>query len=218
MANYFNVKDFDSVQLKARTTHAMDSGRVFNARLNDDASGKQVEYDVFISHSSENKDLIRKLRQVLEDDYNLSAYIDWDEDAGMSRDEVADKVKDAMDRSNSLIYVKTSKSDNSQWVAWEVGRYDANKSDRIGVLLIEDEKITADTWEHREFLKDYQILEKEDIKAFVQDGVKKLRENKRRALASSLGAKTLGVAAGAGTIVKVSPAIGQATKFFGTKQ
>lgn len=217
MNNYFNVKDFDKVVLRSNTTFN-ESAHIYNSKMMDAASGKHAEYDVFISHSSKNKDLVRKLRQVLEDDYNLSAYIDWEEDAGTNRNDVADKIKLAMDRSKSLLYVKTSEADDSQWVAWEVGRYDHINNDKIGVLLIDDEKNSASAWKHAEFLKDYQILSKNDFADFVRDGKKKLVENKRKSLAEALTAKTLGVAATTGTIIGVSPAIGQSTKFFSSGQ
>jgi hypothetical protein len=171
MNKYFNRKDFDAIQLKIRDSNAI--------KVNEAVVGRQNSYDVFISHSSKDKDIVKKIRQLLEDRYSLSAYIDWDEDSGMQRDEVASKVKEAMKISESLIFVKTSNSDTSQWAAWETGHYEAIKSaDKIGVLLIEDDEFTVEAWKHREFLKDYCILEQEDIVPFVKYGTKKLFETK----------------------------------------
>lgn len=75
MTTYFNVKDFADIQLSKNFAEDRNC-QVYNAS----AHGKQENYDVFISHSSKDKDLIKKLRSYLEDYFGLSAYIDWDED------------------------------------------------------------------------------------------------------------------------------------------
>ena len=106
MTTYFNVKDFADIQLSKNFAEDRNC-QVYNAS----AHGKQENYDVFISHSSKDKDLIKKLRSYLEDYFGLSAYIDWDEDCGMSREEVADRVKEAMSRSKTFLIVKTDNSD-----------------------------------------------------------------------------------------------------------
>lgn len=213
MSNYFNVKDFDNIQLKPKKRI------LYNSRACDEAIGKQCEYDVFISHSSKNKDLVSKIRQLLEERFGLSAYIDWDEDEGAQRYEIATKVKTAMDHSKSLLYVKTSEADDSQWVAWEIGRFDAKKPDNIGVLLIEDDKITAETWQHREFLKDYQILDKtDDIKTFVSDGhAKFFAAKKAKDFSSRLNTGAITAVAASGTLCNTTPGVASPTKYYGEK-
>lgn len=211
MSNYFNIKDFDTLELKSTPRHFN------NSFACDESIGEQGAYDIFISHSSANRELISKLRQVLEERFGLSAYIDWDEDGDTTRDEITEKIKNAMDRSKSLLYVKTSESDDSQWVAWEVGRFDAKKPDNIAVLLIEDDKFTADTWRHREFLKDYQILDKTDnIKDFVNMGHKKFFAAKQaRDLSSKLNSGAIAAVATMGSLCDVTPGLGTPTKYFG---
>jgi MTH538 TIR-like domain (DUF1863). len=210
MAKYFNRKDFDSIQLKGmgKTTGAV----VFN-----DAEGKQQEYDVFISHSTKDKELVKKIRQLLEEKYNLSAYIDWEEDAGTKRDDVADKVKAAMDISKSFMFVKTSNSDESQWTAWETGRYDAKNHDKIGVLLVEDDSFREADWKHREFLKDYIILEVEDIVPFVKNGSKKVIEAKKKAieLNEASSNKSIHFNTATGVLGTIEQGKGTSTKFYG---
>lgn len=174
MNKYFNRKDFDNIKLNEKI-------KIYSSISFDNAEGRQKEYDAFISHSTRDKEIVLKVRQLLEERYHLSAYIDWEEDAGTKRDDVADKVKIAMDVSKSLIFIKTSNSDESQWAAWEVGRYDAKNHDKIGVLLIEDDNFYEANWKHREFLKDYTILGPDDIVSFVKNGTKKLVEAKLRA-------------------------------------
>lgn len=210
---YFNRRDFESIQLK-------EGRKVTASVVFDSAAGKQQEYDVFISHSIKDKELVKKIRQLLEEKYNLSAYIDWDEDSGTKRDDISEKVKAAMNISKSFMFVKTSNSDDSQWTAWETGYYDNVNSDKIGVLLIEDEKITKDTWEHREFLKDYYILEKDDIVSFVSNGVRKTIEAKEKALHlnTALENKAVSLNTSKGKLEVGAAMTGTATKFYGTSK
>jgi hypothetical protein len=214
MSNYFNIKDFDSITLKTPVKDHHFSNAMDRAAI---PEGKQFTYDVFISHSTKNKDVVKKLKQLLEDKYNLSAYIDWDEDAGCKRDEVCDKVKDAMNRSKSLLYIKTSDSDDSQWVAWEVGRYDALNADKIGVLLIEDDKLTNETWLHREFLKHYYILEKDDVVPFVSYGKKRLIEDKATAFKNDFENKNIAIGSGV-KLINTVDGTGTTTKFYGDSE
>lgn len=185
MTTYFNVKDFADIQLSKNFAEDRNC-QVYNAS----AQGKQDNYDVFISHSSRDKDLIKKLRIYLEDQYHLSAYIDWNEDSGMSREEVADTVKNAMSHSKTFLIVKTDNSDQSSWVSWETGCFEMmcttfndNNFDRIGVLLIEDDSkaFNKNTFLHQEYLKRYEIIGKDELIDFVAGGRKKILENRRYA-------------------------------------
>ncbi|MBL7186063.1 MAG: toll/interleukin-1 receptor domain-containing protein [Phycisphaerae bacterium] len=142
------------------------------------AMGEQAEYDVFLSHSIKDTRLIKQIRDVLESNCNISVYIDWDEDAGTPRDEIADTVKAAMDCSKTLLVVKTDNSDDSSWVPWETGYFDNKDNDKIGVLLVEDEdrQFSRKTFEHREYLKNYVILGPDDIVGFITNGSSYIRK------------------------------------------
>ncbi len=163
---FYNRKDF-SVPLSTSQIRVLNEKR---ARLS--AMGEQVQYDVFLSHSTKDMTLIKAIRDILEDHFGISVYIDWDEDAGTSRDEIADTVKDAMNRSKTFLIVKTDNSDDSSWVPWETGYFDNKDNDKIGVLLIEDDdsEFNHETFEHREYLKNYAILGPEDVVDFIKNG------------------------------------------------
>ncbi len=224
MTTYFNVKDFTDIQLSKNFAEDRNC-QVCNASVH----GKQSNYDVFISHSSKDKVLIQKLRIYLEDHFGLSAYIDWDEDCGMSRDQVADRVKDAMFRSKTFLIVKTDNSDKSSWVSWETGCFeimcsspDKDNFEKIGVLLIEDEskKFTKETFEHQEYLKRYEIIGKDELQAFVEGGRQKILEN--RALESkivefdkSFRDRSLKVDHSTATLKSVAVGSGTTTSFYG---
>lgn len=163
---FYNRKDFRA-PLSASQVKVLSERR---ARV--DAMGEQVQYDVFLCHSTEDIALIKAIRDVLEYNFDISVYIDWDEDAGTPRYEIADVVKAAMNRSRTFLIVKTDNSDESQWVPWETGYFDKKDDDKIGVLLIEDDesKFNHETFEHREYLRNYIILGPEDIVDFIKNG------------------------------------------------
>ena len=163
---FYNRKDF-AVKLSDTQIRTLEEKR---ARF--DAMGEQAQYDVFLSHSTEDMALIKQIRDVLEESLDISVYIDWDEDAGTSRDEIADVVKSAMNRSKSFLVVKTDNSDDSSWVSWETGYFDKKDSDKIAVLLVEndDDEFNSETFEHQEYLKNYIILGPDDVVDFIKSG------------------------------------------------
>lgn len=170
--SYYNKNDF-MVELTEAQLQSLSEKRKFR-----DALGDQVEYDVFLSHSTKDMVLIRKIRDILENNYGIAVYIDWDEDEGTSRDDIADVVKNAMDRSHSFLIVKTYNSDESSWVSWETGYFDNKDADKIGVLLVEDDEegFNSQTFKHQEYLKNYIILGPEDIVDFVKHGIKYIKK------------------------------------------
>ncbi len=224
MTTYFNVKDFADIQLSKNFAEDRNC-QVYNAS----AHGKQENYDVFISHSSKDKDLIKKLRSYLEDYFGLSAYIDWDEDCGMSREEVADRVKEAMSRSKTFLIVKTDNSDKSSWVSWETGCFEIMCSspkndnfDKIGVLLIENDskKFTKETFEHQEYLKRYEIIGKDELQDFVKSGRQKILENRKLAnkivqIDKDFRSKELKFDPATATLKNVTSGSGTTTFFYG---
>lgn len=146
--------------------------------------GKKVEYDVFLSHSTKDMALIKRIKDTLEIDFNISVYVDWDEDAGTPRYEIANVVKEAMDCSRSFLVVKTDNSDESSWVPWETGYFDKKDANKIGVLLVEDEnsEFNINTFEHREFLKNYIILGPDDIIDFIESGSSYVESKAKRTI------------------------------------
>jgi len=169
---YYNINDF-KITLSEEQSFSLQE-----RRKKIDAMGDKAQFDVFLSHSTKDAALIKMIRDVLECEYNISVYIDWEEDRGTPRDEIADVVKSAMERSNSFLIVKTHDSDKSSWVSWETGYYDNKNCDKIGVLLVEDEdnKFTHETFEHQEYLKSYIIVGPEDVVDFIREGSSYIRK------------------------------------------
>lgn len=90
------------------------------------------EFDVFISHSSENKELIHSLMRAMNKERKV-CYIDWIADREqlkreMTSQETAEVIVNRIKQSNIFIYVLTKECIASKWSPWELGyAYAINK-------------------------------------------------------------------------------------------
>jgi hypothetical protein len=95
-------------------------------------------YDIFLSHSYLDREEIASLKMFIED-FGLSVYVDWIEDADLNRGNVtkrtAQVIKHRMKNCKSLIYAFSENSPNSKWMPWELGYFDGFK-ERVAVLPI----------------------------------------------------------------------------------
>lgn len=217
MNRYFNVNDFSKYSGAKKSQLLAEAG----LEAFDSAQGRQNRYGVFLSHSTRDQEIIRKIREYLEEVHKISVYIDWDEDEGTNRDEIAETVKKAMNISDKFLVVKTGHSDKSSWVSWETGYFDAKDSNSIGVLLVENEennfKLATLDFEHQEYLKRYKMLEYGDLVYFLKDGISGVMEYKTKILNEEFANKNVSLAPTAGTIgLHIDSAgKGTSTKFFG---
>lgn len=100
----------------------------------------QKHYDVFLSHSSLDNNLVLQLMSIL-NSKGLTVYIDWVEDKSALKRELtsADTAKVLIERiksSRAIVYVKTTQSALSLWTPWELG-YAQAIGKKITVLEIE---------------------------------------------------------------------------------
>lgn len=89
------------------------------------------EYDLFLSHSSADSELLLKLKSRLNHD-NLNVYIDWvnDSDAlkrNLTNVNTAKVIIERLKYSKALMYVLTDSAHNSSWTPWELGFFHAYK-------------------------------------------------------------------------------------------
>lgn len=93
---------------------------------------KMKEFDVFISHSSENKELIHSLMQAMNKERKV-CYIDWIADREQLRremtcQETAEVIVNRIKQSKVFIYILTKECIASKWSPWELGyAYALNK-------------------------------------------------------------------------------------------
>ncbi|MDI9314420.1 MAG: toll/interleukin-1 receptor domain-containing protein [Hydrotalea sp.] len=184
-SKYFNINDFNKIDL---TRNSLSSMQLVDSRT---ARGEKDIYDVFLSHSLKDKQLVKQIKHYLENTCNISVYIDWEEDAGTARDDVVDSIKDAIKKSKNLLLLRTENAQDSSWIPWEVGYYDSTHSaDRICILLVESDEFNASNFKHEEFLKQYHLLEKDDLIRFINQGyaaVKNFHDGDNRIRAGQYG-------------------------------
>jgi hypothetical protein len=122
---------------KQRSTNLYKSN---NQILNESVSSfnKFKTYDIFLSHSSKDSELILGVKATLED-MNYSVYVDWVDDPQLNRANVneatADLLRERMDTSKSLFYVTTENAESSKWMPWECGYFDGIK-EKVAILPI----------------------------------------------------------------------------------
>jgi hypothetical protein len=88
----------------------------------------RAHFDVFLSHAYRDKAVVigtyLKLKEL-----GFTVYVDWIHDAHLNRSNVdsatADLLRRRMRQCKSLLYLATSSADQSKWMPWECGYYDA---------------------------------------------------------------------------------------------
>lgn len=98
-------------------------------------------YDLFISHSFKDKDLVIGLRYRF-NQCGYKVYIDWIDDQNLDRKAVTQKtaeiIRNRLDHCKGLAYVATANSTNSKWCPWELGLADG-KIGRACILPVMNE-------------------------------------------------------------------------------
>lgn len=102
-------------------------------------SNKSKTYDIFLSHSTKDKELVAGTKLILED-LGYSVYIDWIEDPQMNRStvskETAELLQKRMQNCKCLFYAFSTNSGQSKWMPWECGYFDGIKNGKVAVLPI----------------------------------------------------------------------------------
>lgn len=98
--------------------------------LNEQSKTARESFDVFLSHSYMDREIVLGAKQLLEE-RNLVVYVDWIDDRELSRDEVnpdtAARLKRRMGQSAALFYLHSPNAQRSKWMPWELGYFDALK-------------------------------------------------------------------------------------------
>lgn len=111
-----------------------------NQILSESASAfnKFKTYDIFLSHSLKDAELILGVKGTLED-MGYSVYVDWVDDPQLDRSNVnestAELLRERMDASISLFYVTTENAEYSKWMPWECGYFDGVK-EKVAILPV----------------------------------------------------------------------------------
>ena len=129
------------------------------------------EYDIFLSHSSKDKELIAGLKLIL-NDLGYSVYVDWNDnklDPNVVTPDTAKVLRERMKQCRSLIYAFTENATNSKWMPWELGYFDALKYSRVAVLPIS--KSSKFSYKGSEYVGIYYYLQFAMIKNTNQKAI-----------------------------------------------
>jgi hypothetical protein len=129
--------------------------------LRERADTTQQEFDVFLSHSHKDAELVLGAAKLLEE-RGLTVYVDWVTDrepsGTLTTAEHARMVKERMGQSGSLLYIWTDNSMNSRWTPWEIGYFDALRG-KVAVFPLLDRP--NDTYKGAEYLGLYPAVKLE---------------------------------------------------------
>lgn len=125
---------------------------------------KNKYYDLFISHSFKDKELIEELIHLF-NSCNYSVYVDWIEDKDLNRDNVtvstANLIRERVQSSKGLAYVATKSVSQSKWCPWELGYSDGRLKGRSCILpVLESESL----FKGQEYLGLYPYIEYSKVK------------------------------------------------------
>lgn len=119
-------------------------------------------YDVFLSHSIKDGELVLGIKEILED-LNYTVYVDWIEDPEFDRTRVtpgtANQLRRRMMSSRSLLYVTTENAETSKWMPWECGYFDGLK-EKVAIVPVKATSTTTYTGQEYLGLYPYCVKEK----------------------------------------------------------
>lgn len=117
-------------------------------------------YDIFLSHSYQDAEVILGLKKALED-FGYEVYVDWIDDKQLSRDNVnahtANQLRNRMKNCRSLFFATSENSSDSKWMPWELGYYDGFRG-KVAILPINNSSYQKDTFEGQEYLGLYNYV------------------------------------------------------------
>jgi len=117
-------------------------------------------YDIFLSHSYLDKELVLGVKIELER-YGYSVYVDWVEDSQLNRKMVTPQnvilIKKRMQTSTSLLYVTSDHSTDSKWMPWELGYMDGYRS-KVALFPISENG--ANNYRGTEYLGTYPYIDR----------------------------------------------------------
>ena len=147
----------DELRRRARR-FAENKGVSINEALDSVARKHAGTYDVFLSQTIRDAEIVLGFFDYLTS-LGLEVFCDWITAGELHREDVtvanAAYLRDVMSRSSSMLFLDTEGADQSQWMCWELGWFDANNGHVavVPVLLESDQ-----SYRGREFLGLYPYV------------------------------------------------------------
>ncbi|TGQ13580.1 toll/interleukin-1 receptor domain-containing protein [Mesorhizobium sp. M00.F.Ca.ET.217.01.1.1] len=133
-------------------------------------SAGMTSFDVFLSHSFKDAELIFGVKKTLEKQ-GLTVYVDWVEDPQLDRGKVTEAtaamLRRRMKQSKTLIYAHSNSSPDSKWMPWELGYFDGYRG---VVAILPLAKADGDTFTGQEFLGLYPYLDGDTAIIWINKG------------------------------------------------
>lgn len=124
------------------------------------ASPASTQFDVFLSHSLADAEVILGVKEILERE-QLTVYVDWIADPQADRSAVtpatADLLRNRMKHCRFLLYASSNASPDSKWMPWELGYFDGLRPGKVGILPIVESSL--DSFRGQEYLGLYPTFE-----------------------------------------------------------
>lgn len=118
-----------------------------------------------MSHNFLDAEIIFGLKEILEAT-GFSVFVDWIEAPELDRKTVtpatAAYLRDAMKRSDSLLYAVSENSDGSKWMPWDLGFSDGLHG-HVAIVPISEYENAADSYQGKEYLGLYPYVTTESI-------------------------------------------------------
>lgn len=169
--SYFTKSEARAAALKNRgfqKSTGMTSSRILRESVT--AATVTDTFDVFLSHSIADAEIVLGIKQLLEES-GLKVYVDWVEDAQLDRravsKETAAVLRQRMRQSKSLIYLSSENSNSSMWMPWELGYFDGFKPDGVAIMPVLDN--STDTFKGQEYLGLYPIVQRDTYRDGTPD-------------------------------------------------
>ncbi len=122
---------------------------------------KSAAYDIFLSHSFSDAELILGVKRILEKE-GFTVYVDWLEDPHLDRNnvtkETAEYIRARMKACGSLVYATSENARASKWMPWELGFFDGYKPGKVAILPLMNSE--NDSFKGQEYLSLYPVLGK----------------------------------------------------------
>lgn len=155
------TEDFVRRRAQAR---AQRQGRTVDAALRAEARKEVDRYDVFLSQTIHDREIVYGVYALLTEDLKLIVFCDWIDAPQADRSNVTPEnaryIQDRMARSDTLLFVDSQSADQSKWMCWEIGWFDGAKG-KVGVLPVV--KRAEDPYRGREFLGLYPAVEVDEV-------------------------------------------------------
>lgn len=133
MIEIFNQGAFASFKIEdSRYNGVLTESRRFSA-----GTRRPVKKTVFLSHKHDDLEELKGFIGYLERYYNIECYIDSDDPSMPEKTsgETAERIKNAIRKTDRFILLATDNAIASKWCNWELGYGDAQKfKDRIAIL------------------------------------------------------------------------------------